>query len=947
MEVAISTLVTALVSEYLPVESVAIKIAFGTLFSQLLEKIIYQSWFLRGLSTYFKRCSFFSKTKSHVFVTDDFTTRALTRHLRQIREQQQQRGKKDEIHAVWNLDHLNPHAGDNVDALFETFTIRIVRLATSKEQDGQHNHKADDREQPNAPPSDATYHLSCSAPIEVLPRFLRHVQSFMPNCLFLHREGFRMQSTLDKNGGGDDDGGRHRNRNDEQGLSSLFFDTLERYYVLQCNNIRCANLGYKGSDIILGAEPNTFAHSALQDKYQGQDLSISFQFDSKHQNRDANDDDDGSQNQRRVVCLRFESRTLTVTELKNYANYIFHRMGVLESESLLQKAISINEPEIQGHKETVARWRATSVTTTKTFQNTIVSDLVQKEFIDDVRHFVQSASTYVARGIPYCRGYVLHGPPGTGKSSLIRAVAREFGFKVFVANFSTMTCEHFNQLMSQMAFLTAGATHILAIEDVDRSTMFRKNRYGDDDDDNDNAEPKKPRHKRLTMEALLNALDGVAEAYGRITIFTGNDSKKFLSPTEKIRALLRPGRIDRMIEITFCSRGQMLRMFALHFPTAEPLDKTKIQKVDKLTPARLGETFMLVDQDTARCILYGEKPMPGLSSNLARSFLEPEDDDEKTNEESCDKKHNGENLDKSDTEDNSLLGASCRVPSRSTRFSKRKERAQRDKESEQAVCKSKPLTVRQIKNRQRKLRSKLREVNEVLAKGDAAAISWYNECKLWMARFTQEESEYQKMIDNFAAAKSTTTNKLLENVTPDMLPKPRGRPKKVRIDGEQPIAKEKEEKKEKPTCTDEVLESQIAMASQHVQHLKATCAAQDEVKRAVLEFRLLTKRKQKQKRTRQRNLEETFAPPTVDDANEIKHHAADSDQIHRAPENDGSNGAQAPENGSNGAHAPDNNGSNGVHAPENDEPGNNQPGGDDEQDNENRGGEGSEKSGTE
>jgi ATP-dependent Zn protease len=41
---------------------------------------------------------------------------------------------------------------------------------------------------------------------------------------------------------------------------------------------------------------------------------------------------------------------------------------------------------------------------------------------------------YVDRGIPYRRGYLLHGPPGSGKSSFIAALAGAIGYDICVLN---------------------------------------------------------------------------------------------------------------------------------------------------------------------------------------------------------------------------------------------------------------------------------------------------------------------------------------------------------------------------------------------------------------------------------------------------------------------------------------------------------------------------------
>ena len=41
---------------------------------------------------------------------------------------------------------------------------------------------------------------------------------------------------------------------------------------------------------------------------------------------------------------------------------------------------------------------------------------------------------YLDRGIPYRRGYLLHGPPGSGKTSFIVALAGQLGYNICVLN---------------------------------------------------------------------------------------------------------------------------------------------------------------------------------------------------------------------------------------------------------------------------------------------------------------------------------------------------------------------------------------------------------------------------------------------------------------------------------------------------------------------------------
>jgi chaperone BCS1 len=46
----------------------------------------------------------------------------------------------------------------------------------------------------------------------------------------------------------------------------------------------------------------------------------------------------------------------------------------------------------------------------------VLEEGLKERILDDIRGFISSRTWYLDRGIPYRRGYLLHGPPGTGKS---------------------------------------------------------------------------------------------------------------------------------------------------------------------------------------------------------------------------------------------------------------------------------------------------------------------------------------------------------------------------------------------------------------------------------------------------------------------------------------------------------------------------------------------------
>ncbi len=64
---------------------------------------------------------------------------------------------------------------------------------------------------------------------------------------------------------------------------------------------------------------------------------------------------------------------------------------------------------------------------------------VKERLLKDIRGFLRSESFYVARGIPWRRGILLHGLPGSGKTSTILALASELKLDVYVFTLSTGT----------------------------------------------------------------------------------------------------------------------------------------------------------------------------------------------------------------------------------------------------------------------------------------------------------------------------------------------------------------------------------------------------------------------------------------------------------------------------------------------------------------------------
>ncbi|UYV73713.1 BCS1L [Cordylochernes scorpioides] len=182
----------------------------------------------------------------------------------------------------------------------------------------------------------------------------------------------------------------------------------------------------------------------------------------------------------------------------------------------------------------------------------ILDEGVAEHIVEDIRSFLSNHQWYIERGIPYRRGYLLHGPPGCGKSSFINALAGELEYSICLLNLSErgLSDDRLNHLMN-----VAPQQSIILLEDADAIFPTREE-----------TEQLKSAYEglnRVTFSGLLNMLDGVASSEARIVFMTTNYPER-LDP-----ALIRPGRVDLKAEIGWASRHQLRAMFRRFYPTVD------------------------------------------------------------------------------------------------------------------------------------------------------------------------------------------------------------------------------------------------------------------------------------------------------------------------------------------------------------------------------------------
>ncbi|CAL5074049.1 unnamed protein product [Urochloa decumbens] len=255
-----------------------------------------------------------------------------------------------------------------------------------------------------------------------------------------------------------------------------------------------------------------------------------------------------------------------------------------------------------------AAWASVPFCHPATFDTLALDPGLKARLLGDLTAFAEGREFYRRTGRPWKRGYLLHGPPGSGKSSLIAAMANHLRYDVFDLELTRVAT---NADLRALLIQTTNRS-LIVIEDIDcslhltgdRADRLRSKRrklhaaaaaaYDSDDSSSDSDDGAAGNHHRgkVTLSGLLNFTDGLWSCCGeeRIIVFTTNHVDG-IDP-----ALLRPGRMDVHVRLDACGAHAMRELAQRYVGVGdhEMLDAAEgcIRSGAEMTPAEVGEVLL-------------------------------------------------------------------------------------------------------------------------------------------------------------------------------------------------------------------------------------------------------------------------------------------------------------------------------------------------------------------
>ncbi len=182
-------------------------------------------------------------------------------------------------------------------------------------------------------------------------------------------------------------------------------------------------------------------------------------------------------------------------------------------------------------------------------------------------------------GIRPAKGFLLYGAPGTGKTLLAKATARESHANFIATKSSDLLSKWYGESEQQIARLFARARQVaptvIFIDEIDSLVPMRGGGLGE------------PQVTERVVNTILAEMDGLEEL-NNVVLIGATNRPSLIDP-----ALLRPGRFDELIYVAPPDTAGRRRILAIHtsdMPLADDVDLESLaQRTERFTGADLED----------------------------------------------------------------------------------------------------------------------------------------------------------------------------------------------------------------------------------------------------------------------------------------------------------------------------------------------------------------------
>ncbi|MBI2663506.1 CDC48 family AAA ATPase [Candidatus Woesearchaeota archaeon] len=210
--------------------------------------------------------------------------------------------------------------------------------------------------------------------------------------------------------------------------------------------------------------------------------------------------------------------------------------------------------------------------------------------IKKIREMVEIPMKYpelfIKLGIEPPKGVLLHGPPGSGKTLLAKAVANESEANFMLINGPEIMNKYYGESEKRVRDIfeeaEKNAPSIIFIDEIDAIAPKREDVHGE--------------VERRVVAQLLSMMDGL-KSRGQVVVIAATNRPNAIDP-----ALRRPGRFDREIAVGVPDKQGRLNILKIHTRNM-PLKGVRLGEIAEITHGFVGADLSALCKEAAMNVL--------------------------------------------------------------------------------------------------------------------------------------------------------------------------------------------------------------------------------------------------------------------------------------------------------------------------------------------------------